>query len=152
MASKYFGHIEIAPEARQFVERSFLIADQIKHSLRTQGLTQKDLAERLGKKEPEVSRMLTGTHNFTLKMLIRLEQALGTRLVTTPQEVQSKAAALMLHDSVAIDDFTSADWHTVKIFVAPNDKRARATDADKTKKAAGEPAAFSMLLEACDVC
>lgn len=96
--------------------------------------------------------MLTGTHNFTLKMLIRLEQALGTRLVTTPQEVQSKAAALMLHDSVATEDFTSADWHTVKMFVAPDNKRVRAAATDKTKKAAGTPAAFSILLEACDVC
>ena len=84
MASKYFGRIEIGPEARQFVEHSFLIADRIKQSLRMQGLTQKDLAERLGKEEPEVSRMLTGTHKFTPKMLIHLEQVLGTQLITTP--------------------------------------------------------------------
>ncbi|GAB2851982.1 MULTISPECIES: helix-turn-helix domain-containing protein [Hymenobacter] len=155
MASKYFGHIEIAPEARQFVERSFLIADQIKHSLRTQGLTQKDLAERLGKKEPEVSRMLTGTHNFTLKMLIRLEQALGTRLVTTPQEVQSKAVAVTLHDSVATDDFTSADWHKMVMFVAPEEKQPRAsnrTAGNQSEKAAGQPAAFSVLAELSEVC
>lgn len=154
MASKYFGRIEIAPEARQFVERSFLIADQIKHSLRTQGLTQKDLAERLGKKEPEVSRMLTGTHNFTLKMLIRLEQALGTRLVTTPQEVQTKAAAVMLHDSVATDDFAGADWHKVKMFALPNNKQAGADEKFKTKKAADKSAAFSIIasLESCELC
>ncbi|WP_375419044.1 multiprotein-bridging factor 1 family protein [uncultured Hymenobacter sp.] len=154
MASKYFGQIEIAPEARQFVERSFLIADQIKHALRTQGLTQRDLADRLGKKEPEVSRMLSGTHNFTLKMLIRLEQALGTRLVTTPHEVQTKAAAVTLHDTVTTDDFTSAEWHKMVMFVTPDEKRTRAaTHAAKpqTKKAAGEPAAFSILVEVCDL-
>lgn len=153
MASKYFGRIEIAPEARQFVERSFLIADQIKHSLRAQGLTQKDLADRLGKKEPEVSRMLTGTHNFTLKMLIRLEQALGTRLVTTPQEVQTKAAAVMLHDSVATDDFAGADWHKVKMFAVPSTKQDVVNDPSQTKKAADKSAAFSILAlsEVCDL-
>lgn len=152
MASKYFGVIEIAPEARQFVERSFLIADQIKHSLRSQGLTQKILAERLGKKEPEISRMLTGTHNFTLKMLIRLERALGTQLLTTPQEVQTKAAALMLHDALATDDFTSADWHEVKMFATSGGKRTRAGGQDQSKKAAGAPAAFSVLDEVCEMC
>ena len=152
MASKYFGVIEIAPEARQFVERSFLIADQIKHSLRAQGLTQKDLADRLGKKEPEISRMLTGTHNFTLKTLIRLERALGTQLLTTPQEVQTKAAALLLHDALATDDFASADWHEVKLFATSNGKQVRVGSQRQSKKAAGTPAAFLILSEVGSFC
>lgn len=84
MSSKYFGQIEITPGARQFVEQSFLIADQIKQVLLTQGLMQMDLAQLLGEKESEVSRMLTGTYDFTPEVLVRLEKVLGVRLVTTP--------------------------------------------------------------------
>ncbi|RPD43658.1 XRE family transcriptional regulator [Hymenobacter sediminis] len=143
MASKYFGKIEIAPEARQFVERSFLIADQIKHLLRSRGLTQRGLADLLGKKEPEISRMLSGTHNFTLKTIIRLEQALQARLFTTPYEVQTNATALTLHDTVANDEVVVADWKPVKMF--PNKGRSKKEVSDQTastQKAAEESAAF----------
>ena len=113
MASKFFDLIEVTPEAQQFVERSFLIADQIKHMLRTRGMTQRALADRLGKKEAEISRMLSGTHNFTLRTIIRLEQALDAILLTTPHEVQTNAAAVMLHGAVTSEESIVADWKPI---------------------------------------
>ena len=51
-------------------------------------MSQRDLAQRLGKSEAEVSRMLSGLHNLTLKTLTRLEVALGEDIFTTPQKAR----------------------------------------------------------------
>ena len=58
MATTYFDLVEETPEVVAFVDRSFQIADQIRHVLHEKGWFQRDLAEALGKKEPEISRML----------------------------------------------------------------------------------------------
>lgn len=41
-------------------------------------MSQRDLAEKLEKKESEVSKWLSPGHNFTLKTIARLETALGS--------------------------------------------------------------------------
>ena len=53
------------PEARASVALSFRIVDRIREILEEKGLKQKDLAERLGKSEAEISKWMRGTHNFT---------------------------------------------------------------------------------------
>ena len=45
--------------------------------LEAKGMTQKDLAKRLGKTETEVSRWLSGTHNLTLSTICKISAALG---------------------------------------------------------------------------
>lgn len=148
MASKFFDLIEVTPEAQQFVERSFLIADQIKHLLRTRKMTQRALAERLGKKEAEVSRMLSGTHNFTLRTIIRLEQALEAKLFTTPHEVQTNAAAVMLHGAVTSEESIVADWKPIgTATMFPARAVPKRTAPHRTLKAAEESAAFFVLAD-----
>lgn len=44
----------VNPETRRAVDFSFLIVDRIHEILERKGLRQKDLAMRLGKKEPEI--------------------------------------------------------------------------------------------------
>ena len=60
-----------------YVERSFQIVDRIYQILSEQGKDQKTLAKALGKSESEISKWMTGTHNFTLKSLAKIEVALG---------------------------------------------------------------------------
>ena len=104
MAANLFDLIEVSPEATAFVDRSFQIADQIRLVLREKGWTQRDLAAALGKKEPEISRMLIGTHNFTLKTLTRLEVALGTALITTLQRVHEQVASVTMQGAITDRD------------------------------------------------
>lgn len=44
-------------------------------------ISQRELARRLGKRESEVSRWLTGRHNFTTSTIAKIETALGSPLV-----------------------------------------------------------------------
>lgn len=71
----------IPDDIRKEVDLSFAIADRIEALLNERGMTQKDLAMRLGKKESEVSKWLRGTHNFTTKTISKLSSALGEDLV-----------------------------------------------------------------------
>ena len=63
---------------------SYAIADRIEFLLKKKGMTQRMLAEQLGKKESEISKWLTGRHNFTTNTLARLNLALGEEIVSVP--------------------------------------------------------------------
>jgi transcriptional regulator with XRE-family HTH domain len=80
---------KVTLDIKLFVENSFEIADQIHAILESKGKTQRDLAELLGKNESEISKWLTGAHNFTLKSISKIEAALGEKIITTPIQVRN---------------------------------------------------------------
>ncbi len=84
LGAKHFHNaLENTPkELRQQMEWSFHIADQIDDALKANGMTQKELAERLGTSAAAVSRWLGGGHNFTLHTLARISVALGVSLIS----------------------------------------------------------------------
>ena len=76
---------DISSECKEQVELSVAIANRIYEILEIKGMNQKDLAQRLGKTETEVSRWLSGTHNLTLSTICKISTALGEDIVTVPQ-------------------------------------------------------------------
>lgn len=64
------------------LDLSFALADKIDAALKEKKISQKDLAKRMGKTEAEVSRWLGGTHNFTLRTIAKISNALGIPLVS----------------------------------------------------------------------
>ena len=77
----------ISPEMKLQMEMSVAIANRIYEILEAKGMTQKDLAKRLGKTETEVSRWLSGTHNLTLSTICKISAALEEEIVTVPHQV-----------------------------------------------------------------
>ena len=70
------------PESQKAAfELSFDIAERLSQVLSAKGLTQKDLAHILGKRESEISRWMTGRHNCTTQTIARIETALGCKLI-----------------------------------------------------------------------
>jgi len=63
-------------------ELSYGIAERLDAVLKEKGITQHELARRLGKRDSEVSKWLTGRHNFTTSTIARIEQAVGDRLIS----------------------------------------------------------------------
>lgn len=63
------------------IDLSFAIADKIDDTLKQRGITQKEFANRCGKTEAEMSRWLSGTHNFTLRTLAKISTTLDRELV-----------------------------------------------------------------------
>lgn len=71
----------IPPEMKLQMEMSVAIANRIYEMLDARGMTQKDLARKLGKTETEVSRWLSGTHNMTLSTICKISTALEADVV-----------------------------------------------------------------------
>ncbi len=66
------------------LDLSFAIAEKIDAILKEKGLTQKEFARKMNKTEAEVSRWLSGTHNFTLKTIAKITAVLGRSIVIVP--------------------------------------------------------------------
>ena len=75
----------IPEEQRAEFELSFGIAERIIEILKKNNLTQKDLARKLHKRESEISKWLTGRHNFTMQTIAKVETALGCKLINIAQ-------------------------------------------------------------------
>ena len=71
----------LTPEIQKQVDMQVMIANRIYDLLEQKGMSQKDLAQKLGKTETEVSRWLCGTHNLTLATIAKMSVALGEDLL-----------------------------------------------------------------------
>lgn len=70
------------------VQQSFDIVDRIHEILVKQGKEQKDLARLLSKSESEISKWMTGTHNFTINTLAKIQAVLGESIIQITKEKQ----------------------------------------------------------------
>ena len=83
-AAELFDQIvaETPPELKKQLDMSFAIADKLDATLKERGMNQKEFARMIGHTQAEVSRWLSGTHNFTLATLAKISVALGVDLFT----------------------------------------------------------------------
>lgn len=72
---------KMSPDVKRAVEFSFAVANRIHEILESKGMTQRQFANKLGKKESEVSKWMRGTHNFTCNSIAKLECALGESII-----------------------------------------------------------------------
>lgn len=80
----------VKPENKIFVEKNLQISRQISHLLFQKGWSQKAFAQKLDKKDSEVSKWLTGLHNLTLQSISKMEAVLGAEILITPLEACEK--------------------------------------------------------------
>jgi Helix-turn-helix. len=66
----------VNPDICESVAPSFQIDDKIHEVVTKQGMSHKNLALLLGKKESEVSKWMLGTYDFTTKTLASIERML----------------------------------------------------------------------------
>ena len=79
---------------KNFDRLSAGIAAKLRVILNEKGILQKEFAERLEKKESEISKWLSGDHNFTLKSVARIEAELDTQLLYTEFDLEDIKAKL----------------------------------------------------------
>ncbi len=71
------------PEAvKNEVDLSFQISDRIDELMRQRGLTKKQFADALGRRPSEITKWLSGQHNFTIATLGMLSAFFGQPIVT----------------------------------------------------------------------
>lgn len=72
---------KVSEKTKNEFNLSFEIADRIDFILKKKGMTQKDLAIKMGKRESEISKWLTGRHNFTTNTLAGISMALEEPII-----------------------------------------------------------------------
>ena len=73
---------DILPEERAEARLSFQISNRLDLLMREKGLTKKQLADAIGKRPSEITRWLSGEHNFTLSTLAMLSTFFGKPIIT----------------------------------------------------------------------
>lgn len=72
-------------DSKLFVDKSLEIVHYIFRIMDGKKMNQKELATKLGKSEAEVSKILSGLHNLTLRSIAKLEVALEETIICTPK-------------------------------------------------------------------
>jgi antitoxin component HigA of HigAB toxin-antitoxin module len=73
----------LPPDSKIFVDKSIAIRHAVLKALHDRGMTQKELADAMGKSEAEVSKILSPMYNLTLRMICKLEAALKKTIIHT---------------------------------------------------------------------
>jgi len=109
---------KVPKENKQFVSKNLDISQQVFAILEEKDWSQADLANRLGKHKSDVSRMLSGLQNLTLKTITKLEAILETDIILTPMKAKQKFGAIK--------------YVTLKVEVNKNDTSISKTQHDNS--------------------
>ena len=71
----------VSPEVNEEMHLSFSISNRIDELMRERGLNKKQFAEALGRRPCEITKWLSGQHNFTLKTLAMLSAFFGKTII-----------------------------------------------------------------------
>ena len=73
---------DISPEERTEARLSFQISNRLDFLMKEKGLSKKQLADAIGKRPSEITRWLSGEHNFTISTLAMLSTVFGQPIIT----------------------------------------------------------------------
>jgi len=77
---------------RIWLKKSAAIAIKVLDALEKQGLTQKDLAERMGVSPQQINKITGGQENLTLQTIIELESIFGIHIINAGFDPNKSAA------------------------------------------------------------
>ena len=108
---------EITPKQQKNTDRKMMLAARIVDAMRCKGLKKGELAKALNKRPSEITKWLSGTHNFTSETLWQIEDILGIELVNlgskTKERVVYVAYANVSQDNNTSNDFFNEEAYTL---------------------------------------
>lgn len=72
---------EITPADFFITEKKMLLAARLDEAIKAKGWRKNEFAKAIGKKPSEISKWLSGTHNFTTDTLFEIERVLNINLI-----------------------------------------------------------------------
>jgi len=69
---------------KDWLDKSALIALKILRTIRSQSITQKELAESIGVTPQYINKVVKGRENLTLETICKIERSLGISLISVP--------------------------------------------------------------------
>jgi len=76
---------EISPREQKRTENRMLLAARIDDARKAKGWSQNEFAAQMGKSPSEISKWLSGTHNFTCDTLWDIEEKLDIALISVKE-------------------------------------------------------------------
>jgi transcriptional regulator with XRE-family HTH domain len=77
------------PVIERMVKHNLSIATKVARILKEKGIGKSEFAAKMGKKSPsEITKWLSGNHNFTVKTIAKIEVALDEKIIFTEKEYQ----------------------------------------------------------------
>ena len=73
---------QVPPEIKEEIDLSFAISNKIDALMQERGLSKKQFADQLGKRPSEITRWLSGQHNFTVSTLALLSASFGKSIIS----------------------------------------------------------------------
>ena len=73
---------DISPEERAEARLSFQISNRLDSLMKEKGMSKKQLADAIGKRPSEITRWLSGEHNFTISTLTMLSSFFGQPIIS----------------------------------------------------------------------
>ena len=75
---------EVSVEDKALIDDSFALSNRIAYLLKKHKISQKELSQKLQKRESEISKWLSGGHNFTQHTLTKISLAIGEPVYQIP--------------------------------------------------------------------
>ena len=72
----------VPQEMKEEINLSFAISNKIDALMQERGLSKKEFADQLGKRPSEITRWLSGQHNFTVSTLAKLSAFFGKSIIS----------------------------------------------------------------------
>lgn len=73
---------QVPPEIKKEINLSFAISNKIDSLMKERGLSKKQFADQIGKRPSEITRWLSGQHNFTVSTLAMLSTFFGKSIIS----------------------------------------------------------------------
>lgn len=96
---------EITAEEQEVTNKRMLLAAKIDKARLKKGWSKKELADQMGKRPSEITKWLSGTHNFTTDTLFNLEHKLDARFIN----VGDKPKEQVIHFHLSLSKMVNTD-------------------------------------------
>src|SRR4030042_6088633 len=104
---------DITPEELEKTEKRMQLAARIDDAIKAKGWKKKDFANALGKTPSEITKWLSGTHNFTADTLFDIERVLNICLFKLDNKRPSVINTYLCNMTVQSTYFCQAFWHSL---------------------------------------
>ena len=93
---------EIDPKEQAKTDKRMMLAAQIDKARMAKNWSKKELANRMGKRPSEITKWLSGTHNFTIETLFDLEHLLEAKFINLDEKPNEQILHFHLNISTVV--------------------------------------------------
>ncbi len=100
----------VDPLAYAQVRNTMMLAKKLDKAREDKGWSKAEFARKMGREQSEVTKWLSGTHNFGVRLLTELEMKLGIRLLNVQEEEDVHELLLMGYAATFRAEGTITGW------------------------------------------